>query len=83
MQLLNTLYITTPDAYLRLDNDTISVKVESEVKLRVPMHHLASVVVFGNIGISTPLMYRLAEDGIARWSCSMQTVDSKRDWKVV
>ena len=65
MQLLNTLYITTPDAYLRLDNDTISVKVESEVKLRVPMHHLASVVVFGNIGISTPLMHRLAEDGIA------------------
>ena len=65
MQLLNTLYITTPDAYLRLDNDTISVKVESEVKLRVPMHHLACVVVFGNIGISTPLMHRLAEDGIA------------------
>jgi CRISPR-associated protein Cas1 len=65
MQLLNTLYITTPDAYVRLDNDTISIKVEDEVKLRVPIHHLSSVVVFGYIGISTPLMHRLASDGIA------------------
>jgi len=65
MQLLNTLYVTTSDAYLRLDNDTISVKVEDEVKLRVPIHHLTSVVMFGNMGISTPLMHRLAGDGIA------------------
>lgn len=65
MQLLNTLYVTTPDAYLRLDNDTISVNVERELKLRVPIHHLSSVVTFGGIGVSTPLMHRLAEDGIA------------------
>lgn len=65
MQLLNTLYVTTPDAYLRLDNDTISVKVEDEVKLRVPIHHVGSVVCLGNIGLSTPLMHRLATDGVA------------------
>lgn len=65
MQLLNTLYVTTADAYLRLDNDTISVKVEEEVKLRVPIHHIGSVVCFGNISLSTPLMHRLAEGGIA------------------
>ena len=65
MQLLNTLFVTTLDAYLRLDNDTISVKVDSEVKLRVPVHHLNSVIVFGNTAISTPLMHRLAEDGIS------------------
>ncbi len=64
MQLLNTLYVTTPDAYLRLDNDTISIKVEDEVKLRVPIHHVGSVVCFGNIGFSTPLMHRLAMDGV-------------------
>jgi CRISPR-associated protein Cas1 len=64
MQLLNTLYVTTPDSYLRLDNDTISVNVEREAKLRVPIHHIGSVVCFGNIGISTPLMHRLAEDGV-------------------
>lgn len=65
MQLLNTLYVTTPEAYLRLDNDTISVNVDRETKLRVPIHHLSSVVVFGAIGISTPLMHRLAEGGLA------------------
>lgn len=65
MQLLNTLYITTKDAWLKLDNDTISVKVENEIKLRVPLHHLSAVVLFGNAGLSTPLMHRLAGDGIS------------------
>ena len=65
MQLLNTLYITVPETYLRLDNDTLRVEVESETKLRVPLHHLSAVVCFGHIGLSAPLMHRLAEDGIA------------------
>lgn len=65
MQLLNTLYVTLPDAYLRLDNDTLRVEVERETRLRVPLHHLSSVVCLGNIGFSTPLAHRLADDGIA------------------
>ncbi|MGE0384356.1 MAG: type I-C CRISPR-associated endonuclease Cas1c [Gammaproteobacteria bacterium] len=64
MQLLNTLYVLTPDAWLRLDNDTIRVEVEREVKLRVPLHHLSGVVCMGNVGLSTPLIHRLAEDGL-------------------
>jgi CRISPR-associated protein Cas1 len=65
MQLLNTLYITTPETYLHLDNDTLRVEVEGETKLRIPLHHLSSVVCFGYVNISSPLMHRLAEDGIA------------------
>lgn len=65
MQLLNTLYITTPDTYLRLDNDTLRVEVEQETKLRVPLHHLMAVVCFGHTGLSAPLMHRLAESGVA------------------
>lgn len=65
MQLLNTLYITTPETYLRLDNDTLRVEVDRETRLRVPLHHLTSVVCMGHTGLSTPLMHRLAEDGIA------------------
>jgi CRISPR-associated protein Cas1 len=65
MQLLNTLYVTTPEAYLRLDNDTLRVEVERETRLRVPLHHLNSVVCLGYTGLSAPLMHRLAEDGIA------------------
>ncbi len=65
MELLNTLYVTLADAWLRLDNDTLRVDVERETRLRVPLHHLTSVVCLGNIGLSTPLMHRLADAGIA------------------
>ena len=65
MQLLNTLYITTPETYLRLDNDTLRVEVDRETRLRVPLHHLTSVVCLGHTGLSAPLMHRLAESGIA------------------
>ena len=65
MQLLNTLYVTLPDAWLRLDNDTLRVEVERETRLRVPLHHLQAVVCFGHLGFSAPLLHRLAEDGIA------------------
>ncbi len=65
MQLLNTLYITTPESYLRLENSTLRVELDDEVKLRVPLHHLQSVVCFGHVGVSLPLMHKLAEVGIA------------------
>jgi CRISP-associated protein Cas1 len=65
MQLLNTLYVTTPDTYLRLDNDTLRVEVERETRLRVPLHHLSAVVCFGHTGLSAPLMHRLADEDIA------------------
>lgn len=65
MQLLNTLFVTLPDAYLRLDNDTLRVEVERETRLRVPLHHLTSVVCLGNVGFSTPLAHRLADEGIS------------------
>jgi CRISPR-associated protein Cas1 len=65
MQLLNTLYLTTPETYLRLDNDTLRVELERETRLRVPLHHLSAVVCFGHIHLSAPLMHRLADSGIA------------------
>lgn len=65
MQLLNTLYVTSTDSYLRLDNDTLRVLAGEETRLRVPLHHLQAVVCFGHVGLSAPLMHRLADDGIA------------------
>lgn len=65
MQLLNTLYVTLPESYLRLDNDTVRLLVGAETRLRVPLHHLGAVACFGNVGLSVPLMHRLAEAGIA------------------
>lgn len=65
MHLLNTLYVTLADSYLRLENNTLRVEVEREVRLQVPLHHLNGVVCFGHVGLSVPLMHRLADDGIA------------------
>lgn len=65
MQLLNTLYVTSEGSYLRIDNDTIVVEVEREVRLRLPLHHVDTVVCFGNTGVTTPFIHRLADAGIA------------------
>lgn len=61
--LLNTLYVTTPLAYLHLDHDTVRIEVDRETRLRVPLHHLGSVVVFGNVLVSPGLIHRLADNG--------------------
>jgi CRISPR-associated protein Cas1 len=65
MKLLNTLYVTVPDSHLRLDNDTVRLMVGEETRIRVPLHHLGSVVCFGHVSISIPLMHRLADDGVS------------------
>jgi CRISPR-associated protein Cas1 len=67
-QLLNTLYVQTQGAYLRLDHDTLRVEAEDEeggraLKLQVPLHHLGALVVFGNVLLSPFLLARCAEDG--------------------
>ena len=63
MQLLNTLYVTLPESYLHLDNDTLRVEIERETRLRVPLHHLSAVVCFGHVMVSPILMHRLADEG--------------------
>ena len=63
MQLLNTLYVTIPESYLHLDNDTLRIEIEHETRLRVPLHHLSSVVCFGHVMVSPILMHRLADEG--------------------
>lgn len=60
--ILNTLYVMTEGAYLRLDHDTIVVEVEKEKKLQVPLLHIGAVMVFGNVLVSPFLIHRLAED---------------------
>lgn len=64
-QLLNTLYVTTQGAYLARDGETVAVRVEDEVALRVPVHTLGSVVCFGRVSASPPLMGLCAEHGVA------------------
>ena len=64
-QIENTLYVMTPNSYLHLENDTLRVDVEHVKKLQVPLHHLGSVVCFGDIMVSPALMHRCADEGMA------------------
>ncbi|MEW6612143.1 MAG: type I-C CRISPR-associated endonuclease Cas1c [Pseudomonadota bacterium] len=64
-QILNTLYVTLPNAYVRLQTDTLCIEVEREKKLQVPLHHISSLVVFGDVLISPGAMHRCADSGIS------------------
>lgn len=53
---LNTLFVTTQGAYLAKEGETVTVRIDREVKLRIPVHTLDGVVCFGNVGCSPFLM---------------------------
>jgi CRISPR-associated protein Cas1 len=62
---LNTLFVTTQGAYLTKDGETVVVKVEKEIRLRVPIHTIGGIVCFGNIMCSPFLMGFCAERDVA------------------
>ncbi|MBD2462275.1 type I-C CRISPR-associated endonuclease Cas1 [Oscillatoria sp. FACHB-1407] len=62
-QLLNTLYVQTQGTYVHLDHDTLRLEVERSTKFQMPLHHLGSIVVFGNVLVSPFLIHRCADDG--------------------
>jgi CRISPR-associated protein Cas1 len=62
-KLLNTLYVTRPNAYLSLDGETVVVRVEKEDIGRAPLHLLDGIVTFGYPGVSPALLGKCAEDG--------------------
>ncbi len=61
---LNTLFVTTQGAYLAKEGETVVVKIEKEIRLRLPIHTLESIVCFGNVGASPFLMGFCGERGI-------------------
>src|ERR1700730_3403450 len=63
-KLLNTVYVTTEGASLRKDGENLVVMIEDDERARVPLHMLASVVTFGAIYLSPPLMQACATAGI-------------------
>lgn len=63
-KLLNTLYVSTQGAYLRRDGECIVVEVEKQERLRTPIHMIGSVVCFGQVACSPPLLGFCAETGV-------------------
>ncbi len=64
-KLLNVLYVTSPEAYLGKEGETVLVLAEETVKLRIPVHNLEGIVCFGYTGASPALMHLCAERGVA------------------
>ena len=63
-KLLNTLYVTTQDTYLRKEGETVVVEKEKQVLLRLPIHTLQGIVTFGNVMTSPFLLNLCAERGV-------------------
>jgi len=62
---LNTLFVTTENAYLRKDGAAVAVEVEDRVALRVPLHNLDGIVCFGwQTGMSPSLMGAATDAGL-------------------
>jgi CRISPR-associated protein Cas1 len=62
---LNTLFVTTQGAYLTKERETVAVKVEGEVRLRIPIHTIGGIVCFGNVNCSPFLMGFCAERDVS------------------
>ena len=68
-KLLNTLYVTTENAYLALDGENVVVRAEdvetgeSKEIGRTPLHLLDGIVTFGYVGASPALLGKCAENG--------------------
>ncbi|HWK35210.1 type I-C CRISPR-associated endonuclease Cas1c [Sphingomonas sp.] len=62
---LNTIYVTSEDAWLRKDGQNIVVEVDGAERGRAPLHMIGGVVSFARPGASPALMAACAESGIA------------------
>ncbi len=63
-RLLNTIYVTTEDAWLRKDGANIVVEVAGAERGRAPLHLLDGVVALSRAGASPSLLAACAEAGI-------------------
>lgn len=61
---LNTLYVTTDGAYLHKRGETVSVRIEDDEKIRIPLHNLEGIVGFGRVSMSPSLMAACAEKNV-------------------
>lgn len=63
-RMLNTIYVTNEDAWLRKDGANVVVEVEGIERGRAPLHMLDGLVSFGRPGGSPALMAACADAGV-------------------
>ncbi|MFG1346375.1 type I-C CRISPR-associated endonuclease Cas1c [Xanthobacter autotrophicus DSM 431] len=62
--MLNTIYVTSEDAWLRKDGANLVIEVDGAERGRAPLHMLEGLVSFGRPGASPALLAACAEAGI-------------------
>ena len=68
--LLNTLFVTTENAYLTLDGENVVVNREKEEIGRFPLHNLSGIVSFSYAGASPALMGACAQREVGLSFCT-------------
>lgn len=63
-KLLNTLYVTTPEAYLSKEGETVHVSVDHETRMRLPILALEGIVCVGQVSMSPALMAFCSERNV-------------------
>lgn len=64
-KLLNTLYVTTPEAYLSKDGLNAVISVKQQEVFRIPIVNIEHIVTFGYMGASPGLMKLCADNGVS------------------
>lgn len=63
--LLNTLYVTTPEAYVSKDGLNVVVSVKQSEIFRIPIHNIEQIVTFGYMGASPGVMKLCADNNVS------------------
>lgn len=61
---LNTLYITSDDAFVRKERETFVVEVDNEKVFQAPVHSIENIVCFGFKALTPALMAFCAENNV-------------------
>ena len=68
--LLNTLFVTSEDAYLSLEGENVLVNREKTVVARFPLHNLQMIISFSYAGASPALMGACVERDVGLCFCT-------------
>ena len=69
-KLLNTLFVTSEDAYLTIDGENVVVNREKQEVARFPLHTLSGIIAFTYAGASPALMGGCAKRGVSLSFCT-------------
>lgn len=64
-KLLNTLFVTTPEAYISKDGQNVVISLNQREIFRIPALNLEAIITFGYMGASPGVMKLCCDNGIA------------------